>query len=572
MWEFVDKNEAPVFSKLYSRKQTAEAGKTVQHSFRGAKRTFTLAEGDRLFAYVWLDPAAPPETVMLQWNDGNWEHRAFWGDDKINFGGLGEDTPAHKPMGPMPAVGEWVRLEVDPAAVGLKPGSVLNGVAFVQYGGTAYWDLAGIATTRGSSVKHTYTEAVIEAIQVDTFVRTASQREQIAAEYRRITPALDGMRNQMADLRKQKADIEAQIPYSLTTVSTQPRTTRVLPRGNWMDDSGDIVEPMIPGFLGDLGVKNRRPTRLDLAKWVVSTDNPLTARAFVNRLWALFFGTGISRVLDDLGAQGEPPAHPELLDWLAVEFMESGWNVKHMVKLIVTSNTYRQSSKSTEVLRERDAYNRLVARQSRWRLDAEVVRDNALLLSRLLITKIGGPSVRPYQPQGYYANLNFPKRTYVHDTGESQYRRGLYTHWQRTFLHPSMMAFDAPSRQECTAERSTSNTPMQALTLLNDPTYVEAARVFAARIIHEGGATLTHRISWAYHMVLSRLPQPRELEIMTSLYEKHQREYTANLDAASALVATGEAPATEGVHPAELAAWTSVARVILNLHETITRY
>ena len=572
VWEFVDKNEAPVFSKLYSRKQTAEAGETVQHSFRGAKRTFTLAEGDRLFAYVWLDPAAPPETVMLQWNDGNWEHRAFWGDDKINFGGLGEDTPAHKPMGPMPAVGEWVRLEVDPAAVGLKPGSVLNGVAFVQYGGPAYWDVAGIATTRGSSVKHTYTEAVIEAIQVDTFVRTASQREQIAAEYRRITPALDGIRNQMADLRKQKADIEAQIPYSLTTVSTQPRTTRVLPRGNWMDDSGDIVEPMIPGFLGDLGVKNRRPTRLDLAKWVVSTDNPLTARAFVNRLWALFFGTGISRVLDDLGAQGEPPAHPELLDWLAVEFMESGWNVKHMVKLIVTSNTYRQSSKSTEVLRERDAYNRLVARQSRWRLDAEVVRDNALLLSRLLIPKIGGPSVRPYQPQGYYANLNFPKRTYVHDTGESQYRRGLYTHWQRTFLHPSMMAFDAPSRQECTAERSTSNTPMQALTLLNDPTYVEAARVFAARIIHEGGATLTHRINWAYHMVLSRLPQPRELEIMTSLYEKHQREYTANLDAASALVATGEAPATEGVHPAELAAWTSVARVILNLHETITRY
>ena len=571
-WEFVGKNEAPVFSKLYSRKQTAEAGKTIQHSFRGAKRSFTLAEGDRLFAYVWLDPAVPPETLMLQWNDGNWEHRAFWGEDKINFGGLGEDTPAHKPMGPLPAVGEWVRLEVDPVAVGLEPESVLNGVAFVQHGGIAYWDLAGVATTRGSAVKHTHTAPVIAAIQVDTAVRTTSQREQIAAEYRRITPALDGLRNQMANLQKQKTEIEAQIPYSLTTVSTQPRTTRVLPRGNWMDDSGEIVEPMIPGFLGDLSIKNRRPTRLDLAKWVVSTENPLTARAFVNRLWALFFGTGISRVLDDLGAQGEPPAHPRLLDWLAVEFMESGWNVKHMVKLIVTSNTYRQSSKPTEVLRERDAYNRLVARQSRWRLDAEVVRDNALLLSGLLVPEIGGPSVRPYQPKGYYANLNFPKRTYVHDTGESQYRRGLYTHWQRTFLHPSMMAFDAPSRQECTAERSTSNTPMQALTLLNDPTYVEAARVFAARIIHEGGQTVTDRINWGYYMALSRLPQPKELEIMTALYNKHQTEYTANLDAAGALVATGEAPPTEGIEPAELAAWTSVARVILNLHETITRY
>ena len=571
-WTFVDKNEAPVFSKLLSRHQTAEAGKTVQHAFQGANRKFTLTEGDRLFAYIWIDPELPPETVMLQWNDGNWDHRAFWGEDKIDFGGIGNDTPAHKPMGPLPVAGEWVRLEVDPADVGLEPDSVLNGMAFAQFGGTAYWDMAGIATTRGSAVKHTHTEQVIAAIQVDPSVRTTSQREQIAAEYRRITPALDGIRNQMADLRKQKSEIEKEIPYSLTTESTQPRTTRVLPRGNWLDDSGEIVEPMIPAFLGDLGIKNRRPTRLELAQWVVSKDNPLTARAFVNRLWALYFGTGLSRVLDDLGAQGESPVHPELLDWLAVEFIESGWNVKHIVKLIVTSNAYRQSSKPTEVLDEKDAYNRLLARQSHWRLDAEVVRDNALLLSGLLVPRIGGPSVRPYQPIGYYANLNFPKRVYAHDTGENQYRRGLYTHWQRTFLHPSMMAFDAPSRQECTAERATSNTPMQALTLLNDPTYVEAARVFATRIIQEGGESVTDRINWAYQWTLSRTPQPKELEIITSLYEKHRAEYTINLDAANALVATGEASLTEGVEPDELAAWTSVARVILNLHETITRY
>ncbi len=571
-WEFVGKNEAPVFSKRLSRRQTATPEQTIQHSFRSANRTFTVAEADQLFAYVWLDPEAPPETVMLQWNDGTWDHRAFWGADKINFGEIGSDTPAHKPMGPLPATGEWVRLEVDPAAVGLEPDSVLNGMAFVQYGGTAYWDLAGVATTRGSAVKHTHTEAVIKAMQVDASVRTTSQREQIAAEYRRITPALDGIRNQIANLQKQKTELEVEIPFSLTTVSTLPRTTRVLPRGNWMDDSGEIVEPMIPAFLGDLGIKNRRPTRLELAHWVISSDNPLTARAFVNRVWALYFGTGLSRVLDDLGAQGEPPVHPELLDWLAVEFMESGWNVKHIVKLMVTSSTYRQSSKPNEVLDEKDAYNRLLARQSRWRLDAEVVRDNALFLSGLLVPKIGGPSVRPYQPVGYYSNLNFPKRVYVHDSGENQYRRGLYTHWQRTFLHPSMMAFDAPSRQECTAERATSNTPMQALTLLNDPTYVEVARVFAARIIQEGGESVTERINWAYQWTLSRLPEPKELEIMTALYEKHQAEYTANLDAAGALVATGEAPMLEGVEHDQLAAWTSVARVILNLHETITRY
>ena len=276
--------------------------------------------------------------------------------------------------------------------------------------------------------------------------------------------------------------------------------------------------------------------------------------------------------MDDLGAQGEPPVHPELLDWLAVEFMESGWNVKHIVKRIVTSSAYRQSSTSNAVLDEKDPYNRLLARQSNWRLDAETVRDNALFLSGLLVPKIGGPSVRPYQPVGYYSNLNFPKRVYVHDTGEGQYRRGLYTHWQRTFLHPSMMAFDAPSRQECTAERASSNTPMQALTLLNDPSYVETARVFASRIIQEGGESVVERINWAYQWTLSRSPAPKELEIVTNLYEKHQAEYTTNVDAADALVATGEAPMLEGVEPAELAAWTSVARVILNLHETIMRY
>ena len=408
-WEFVGKDEAPVFSKLYSRKQTAEAGKTVQHAFRGANRNFTVAEGDRFFAYVWLDPESPPETVMLQWNDGTWDHRAFWGEDKINLGEIGSDTPAHKPMGSLPTLGEWVRLEVDPADVGVEPGSVLNGMAFVQFGGTAYWDVAGVATTRGSAVKHTHTEQIITAIQVDPSVRTTHQREQIAAEYRRITPALDGIRNQIAALQKQKGEIEAQIPYSLTTVSTLPRTTRVLPRGNWMDDSGEIVEPMIPTFLGDLGIKNRRPTRLELAQWVASKDNPLTARTFVNRLWALHFGTGLSRVLDDLGAQGESPVHPELLDWLAVEFVESGWNVKHIVKLLVTSNTYRQSSKSNEVLEEKDAYNRLLARQSRWRLDAEAVRDNALMLSGLLVPTIGGSECETLSTQGVLLELELPE-------------------------------------------------------------------------------------------------------------------------------------------------------------------
>ena len=571
-WKFATKTEAPVFSKERSRIQTAAPDQLVQHSFHNANRKVTLADGDKLFGYVWLDPENPPQTIMLQWNDGSWEHRAFWGEDKIQYGEIGNDTPAHKPMGDLPELGKWVRLEVEPELVGLKAGSVLNGMAFTQFGGTAYWDVAGVVTTVGVMTRNSHDGAVIKAIQIDPFVRTTNQRKQIEDYYRNIAPALDGIRNQIADLEKRQNEIRVKSPYSLTSVSVQPRTTRILPRGNWLDDSGEIVEPMTPEFMGDFNIKNRRPTRLDLANWVVSKNNPLTARTFVNRLWAMYFGTGISRVLDDLGAQGEPPVHAELLDWLAVEFMESGWNVKHLVKLIVSSNAYRQSSKPNEILREKDPYNRLIARQSRWRLDAEIVRDNALLLSGLLVSKIGGPSVRPYQPIGYYSNLNFPKRKYVHDKGESQYRRGLYTHWQRTFLHPSMMAFDAPSRQECTAERSTSNTPMQALTLLNDPTYVEAARVFAARIVREGGGTPIEKINWAYRLALSRLPQPKELEIMTQLYEKHKSEYTENPDVANTLAAIGEAPATQGIEPIELASWTSVARVILNLHETITRY
>ena len=571
-WKFVGKTEAPVFSKERSRIQSAAPDQLVQHAFSGANRKVTLADGDKLFAYVWLDPENPPKTIMLQWNDGNWEHRAFWGEDKITYGEIGNDTPAHKPMGDLPNLGEWVRLEVDPAVVGLKAGSVLNGTAFTQFGGKAYWDVAGVETTVGVGTRNSHDGAVIKAIQVDPFVRTTNQRKQITDYYRRIAPALDGIRNQIAELEKRQNEIRSKSPYSLTTVSVQPRTTRILPRGNWLDDSGEIVEPMIPSFMGDLSINNRRPTRLDLAKWVVSRNNPLTARTFVNRLWALYFGTGISRVLDDLGAQGEPPVHSRLLDWLAVEFMDSGWNVKHIVKHIVSSNAYRQSSKPNDVLHEKDPYNRLVARQSYWRLDAEIVRDNALLLSGLLVPKIGGPSVRPYQPIGYYSNLNFPKRKYVHDIGESQYRRGLYTHWQRTFLHPSMMAFDAPSRQECTAERSTSNTPMQALTLLNDPTYVETARVYAARIIREGGETPADRINWAYRRALSRLPEQKELDIMTGLFEKHKNEYTSNPDAAKTLSALGNTPATQGIEPIELASWTSVARVILNLHETITRY
>jgi hypothetical protein len=240
----------------------------------------------------------------------------------------------------------------------------------------------------------------------------------------------------------------------------------------------------------------------------VSRENPLTARTFVNRLWAQFFGTALSRVPSDLGAQGETPPNGPLLDWLACEFMDSGWDVKHLVRTIVTSATYRQSSVPTPAQLAADPANREHARQSRFRVEAELVRDHALASGGLLSPRIGGPSVKPYQPARYWEMLNFPTRDYEVDRGEAQYRRGLYVWWQRSFLHPSLLAFDAPSREECVAERGRSNLPQQALVLLNDPTYVEAARAFAARIVTAGGATTAQRLAWAWSVALQRARAP----------------------------------------------------------------
>jgi hypothetical protein len=291
----------------------------------------------------------------------------------------------------------------------------------------------------------------------------------------------------------------------------------------------------------------------------------------VNRLWKLLFGQGIVKSLEDFGAQGAAPTHPELLDWLAVEFRESGWNVKHMLKLMALSATYRQSSAVSEALRQRDPYNYLLGRQARFRLDAEMVRDNALAVSGLLAQEIGGPSVKPYQPAGFWAMLNFPKREWQNDKGESLYRRSLYTYWCRTFPHPSLVAFDAPSREECTVERPRSNTPLQALVLLNDPIYVEAARAFAERIVRDASGSVDERIQFAYRQILNRKARPEEVKLLASIHDKHLQEFRTEKQAPDLLLQVGDHPAPREMDAAELATWTSVARVILNLHETITR-
>lgn len=407
--------------------------------------------------------------------------------------------------------------------------------------------------------------------------RTEEQARLVSERFRTITPLLEPARLNVKEIEKERQAFLDPIPLVLITEAMkEPRMMRLLPRGNWLDDSGEVVQPTTPEFMFASHTEEveeaPRQSRLDLARWLVSEENPLVSRVMVNRLWKVAFGVGLVKTSDDFGAQGAVPTHPELLDYLSVRFRESGWDMKAMLKLIVTSDTYRQSSVSNAADRTRDPFNQLLARQGRFRLEAEMVRDNSLAVSGLLVDTVGGRSVRPYQPAGYYKHLNFPKRKYQQDAGENQYRRGVYTHWQRTFLHPSLKAFDAPTREECTAERPRSNTPLAALALLNDPSHFEAARVLATRMLQEGGETEPLRVDFAFRQVLQRPPTKKEMKVIRSVIAKHLQSYEADRDGATAVAKIGDTPAPEGVDAAQLAAYTSAARVIMNLHETINRY
>lgn len=409
---------------------------------------------------------------------------------------------------------------------------------------------------------------VLAQLAVPIAQRTEAGRARVAAYHRSITPLLAVQRAEKQRLQQQRAQLVDGFPVCMATVATQPAVTRVLRRGDWMDDGGEVVQPGVPTAFGDLGDLGRRATRLDLARWLVRGDHPRTARVFVNRMWSRFFGRGIARSLDDLGAQGAAPTHPQLLDHLAKRFVDSGWDVRALVRDLVTSATYRQSSACDAATQSLDPYNARFSRQARYRHEAEVVRDNALAVSGLLVRDRFGRSAKPYQPEGFYQHLNFPKRRYQQDQGEMLWRRGLYTHWQRQYLHPAMSAFDAPSREECTVERARSNTPLQALILLNDPILVEAARALASRTLREGGAD---QLGWMFGAALQRAPSEQELAVLRAHLDKLRREYAADPVAAGALVTIGERPASADLDPGLLAAWTGVARVVLSLHETLTR-
>ena len=420
---------------------------------------------------------------------------------------------------------------------------------------------------------------VLDALKIPRDQRDEKQVKAVRGHFQWSNPETLPEFAKLEQLKAAQEILNEAIPRLVITQPSEPKVTRILPRGNWMDDSGEIVQPAVPEFLGHVDAQGRRATRLDLANWLISKENPMTARALVNRQWRILFGNGLTKVLDDLGSQGEWPTNPELLDWLAAEFMEPTWqaegahpwDVKYLLRTIVLSHTYRQSSLSTPELEERDLDNRLLARQSRIRVEAETVRDIALDVSGLLSRKFGGPSVNPPQPENYLAAMNFPKRDYSRSQGEDLYRRGLYTYWRRTFLLPSLLAFDASPREECTVNRSYSNTPLQALVLLNDPAFVEAARALAQNMIQKGGPSLSARIEWGYQRALGRKPTASELKILSDLHRKTLADYSKSPGKAQELIHVGDTSPMKTVKPVRLAAMTTVARAILNLHETITR-
>ena len=407
---------------------------------------------------------------------------------------------------------------------------------------------------------------------------TEAEVTSLRRHYRRTRwPRFEREEARFVALEAQLEALREEIPTTMVMSDREePRPTFVLRRGQY-DLHGEQVEAATPAVLPPLPTPSGGATRLDLARWLVDPAHPLTARVAVNRFWQRFFGHGLVKTSEDFGTQGQLPSHPQLLDWLATEFVRSGWDLKALQRLIVTSATYRQSSRVSPELLARDPENRLLARASRFRLDAEVLRDSALAYGGLLVEKLGGPGVSPYQPPGLWKEIGYESRgrfsagEFVRGSGDDLYRRSLYTFWKRTVPPPNMLVFDAPNRETCTVKRGTSNTPLQALTLLNDPQYVEAARSLAQRLLLEGSGDLSERLARAFQIVLARAPTAAEIGALGRLVDEQLAHFRSEPEAVSQLLSVGDAEVPPSLDRAELAAWSVLASVVLNLDETLNR-
>jgi hypothetical protein len=411
------------------------------------------------------------------------------------------------------------------------------------------------------------TESIARIAAIPPSKRTPGQEVKLREYHlRNLSGFFGDVHRKMVALRERRDSLIESFPSTMVMEEMRkPRDAFVLIRGQY-DRRGDKVGPDVPQAL--VAKPQAATNRLDLARWLVSRDNPLTARVMVNRYWQHYFGTGLVKTAEDFGSQGEAPSHPELLDWLAVEFMDSGWDVKAMQRLLVTSATYRQSSKVTPEQMQKDPANRLLSRGPRLRLSAETIRDQALFASGLLVENVGGPSVKTYQPPGLWEEVSGV--AYKPDREESLYRRSLYTYWKRTVTPPAMAAFDATAREACTVNRARTNTPLQALALLNDVPFVEASRTLAERVMLDAAAP-EERLKLAFLRAVGRQPSARELQILQAGFERHRQHYRGNEEAARKVVRIGERKADPRLDVRELAAYTAITSLILNLDEVITR-
>jgi hypothetical protein len=384
-----------------------------------------------------------------------------------------------------------------------------------------------------------------------------------------LTPELARARKRLIDMQAERDKFYSSLPTVMVMEERKDRRdTFILKRGAY-DAPGDKVEPVVPAVIG--GWRQEYPAnRLGLARWLVSRENPLTARVAVNRYWQMLYGAGLVKTIEDFGSQGEWPVHQDLLDWLAIEFMDSGWDTRHVLRTIVTSATYRQSSKVTPELLQKDPENRLFARGSRIRLSPEMIRDQALAVSGLLVEKLGGPSVKPYQPAGLWQELT-GGGGYQADKGDNLFRRSLYTYWRRTIAPPAMITFDSPTRETCSVRETRTSTPLQALNLMNDVTFVEAARKLGERILREGGATAESRVRFVFEVVLGRPPREAESRALLDAFQYFGRRFGSDRTAAEKFLSQGESSRDPQLDVASLAAWSAVASSMINLDETVTK-
>jgi len=555
------------------------------------------AEG-KLEFWLRVDPYAPPAALSLRIDDGK-NRRALWGDkEQLKI------DKAEVEMGPLPTAGEWthvvVPLESDPAS----PGGRIKSLVFSLSGGRIWIDdfrVSGrslAASDPRASFQQWWTVSKgTSPAGIDGELNTllvAGPNDSVAPEQRDkllrfwLQHIQRDTESPVADLRiaataaaQNVLAIDDTIPGTFAFGDLEkPRDAFIMLRGQY-DKPGDKVEPNVPAAFpvlrtsdGEPLAADHRANRLDLANWLLSKENPLTTRVTVNRVWQQLFGTGIVKTGDDFGTRGDLPSHPELLDWLAIHFRDTGWDTKQLYRLLLTSATFRQDSAISSGLHERDPENRLLARGPRFRLDGEQLRDNALFVSGLIDLKMGGRGVRTYQPPEIWEPVGYENsntRFYMQDHGSSLYRRSLYCFLKRTAPPPFMSNFDGPNREQFCTRRERSNTPLQALQLMNDVQHFEAARALAERTLSEGGHDTKERLTFLFELVLARSPIMDELEELTQALQTQLELFSADEEAAKNVVHAGESKPASAAPAPEIAAWTMIANLVLNLDETVTR-